>query len=183
MADARPALDAPTRAALEQLADIAVPAPVSWMPQTWGWAVLGIVVLALAAWGAIRFRQRRAASRYRREAMAELARIEARLGDGDARAIALAEVARLLKRVALAAWPRPEVASLSGAAWVEFLRAHAPRAGRGDEMARLLDDLEYRSAQERGALPPEEARALARAARAWVKKHRVSPAEGRRVSA
>ena len=50
MAEAAVSLDATTRAALQKLADISVPAPVTWMPQTWGWAVLAAVALALLGW-------------------------------------------------------------------------------------------------------------------------------------
>jgi hypothetical protein len=138
MADPSPPLDAVTRAALEKLADIAVPAPVPWWPETWGWAVLGAARLALATWAIVRGWRRHAANRYRREALAELARLEAGLDEAGARSRLVDAVPPLLKRVALAAWPRAEVAALSGATWVVFLRAHAGRAGLPDAAARLL---------------------------------------------
>ncbi len=169
-----PALDAATRAALERLADVAVPAPVPWVPRTWGWAVLGVLLLALCAWAIVRWRRRREANRYRAEALAELTRLEAALDDDAARARAMAAMPALLKRVALAAWPRPEVAALSGTAWVTFLRAHAGRAVVPDAVARLLDDAEYRSREGPGGIPAAEARAVAGAVRAWIEGHRVS---------
>lgn len=150
-------------AALAGLADIAVPSPVSWMPQTWGWAALAALLLVAAAWAEVRRRRRREANRYRREALAELSTVEARLRSDPS---ALAAIPPLLKRVALAAWPRSEVASLSGDAWVAFLRRQAPLA---DAAARLLDDAEYRV-----ALAPADAEACVRAARAWIEEHRVS---------
>lgn len=174
MADVNPGLDAATRAALEKLVDIAVPAPVSWVPQTWGWAALGVMLLALAAWAIARWHKRREANRYRTEALAELDRIEAHLDDAAGRARALAEIPSLLKRVALAAWPRREVAALSGGPWVAFLREHGGGRGFPETAARLLDDAEYRPRQALGAMGPEEARAFARAARAWIEGHRVS---------
>ena len=179
MAEATAALDPATRAALEKLADIAVPAPVPWTPQTWGWAALGLVVTALAVWVIIRWRRRCAANRYRVEALAELARLEARLADEAARAEALAAMPVLLKRVALAAWPRPEVAGLSGAAWVAFLGTHAAGADLPVAIARLLDDGEYRRRGDSGAVAAgaatlDEARTVARAVRGWIEGHRVS---------
>lgn len=142
---------------LDSLADIAVPAPAPWIPQTWGWAVLGVALLAFAVWAFVSFRRRQERNRYRKEALAELASFskeEAVLG-----------IPNLLKRVALSAWPRAEVAALSGEAWVSFLRAHGPFS---HEAARLLDDMEYRP---RAAPRDEDVQALMRAARAWIQRH------------
>jgi hypothetical protein len=172
MADTTAPIDAATRATLDKLADIAVPPPVPWLPQTWGWAALGVVLAVLVVWAGIRWRRRRKANRYRVEALAELTRLEAKLGDQTERAEALAAMLGLLKRVALAAWPRAEVASLSGAAWVKFLREHVPGARLPDAAARLLDDGEYRPRSAGATL--DEARAVAGAVRAWIRGHRVS---------
>ncbi|HEY7041103.1 MAG TPA: DUF4381 domain-containing protein [Methylomirabilota bacterium] len=173
MADPTLALDPAARAALDKLADLAVPAPVSWLPQTWGWAALVAAAIAVAAWAWVRARRRRRANRYRVEALARLARLEAALADGATRAAAVAEIPVLLKRTALAAWPRSDVAALSGAAWVDFLRRHGGRPPLSDGAARLLDDREYHGRDELTAMSAEEARACARAARAWIEGHRV----------
>lgn len=38
---------------IEQLQTLALPAPVSYLPQTWGWwALLGVVLTGLAVWAA-----------------------------------------------------------------------------------------------------------------------------------
>jgi hypothetical protein len=173
VADPAPALDPATREALEKLADIAMPAPVAWVPQTWGWVALAVVAVAVSAWAYVRWRRRRRANRYRLEALAELARLEASLDDRAGRAEALVTIPVLLKRTALAAWPRPEVAALSGAAWVEFLRRHAGGATLPEVAARLLADREYRGPEDLVAMSTEDARACARAARAWIERHRV----------
>jgi hypothetical protein len=159
-------LDASTRAALQKLADIALPPPVSWWPQTWGWAGLLGLLLILAAWLTARGVKRYRANRYRRDALAELDRLERMLSDDD---LGLALPA-LLKRVALAAWPRAEVAALSGADWVAFLRAHGGMAGFSPDAARLLDDLEYRPK----LLGVDQTHVVAKAVRAWIEGHVVS---------
>jgi hypothetical protein len=169
MAEAAAPLDAATRAALQKLADISVPPPVSWVPQTWGWAVLAVAVLALMAWMIARGARHYAANRYRREGLRELDRIEARLDDGGK---ALAAMPALLKRVALAAWPRAEVAQLSGASWIAFLRAHAGKVGFPDDAAGLLDDLEYRSHQP--VVSADKAKRITGAVRNWIEGHIVS---------
>jgi hypothetical protein len=172
MAEAAVSLDASTRAALQKLADIALPPPVSWMPQTWGWAVLAAAIVALLGWMVVRSARRYAANRYRREGLSELDRIEARLADDGERGKALAAIPELLKRVALAAWPRTEVASLSGSSWVAFLRAHGGTAGFPDDAARLFDDLEYRS--HAPSMSADEARSIVSALRNWIEGHVVS---------
>lgn len=172
MPDPAPTLDPSFRAAVQKLADIVTPPPASLVPQTWGWAVLGVAVLALAAWCLLRWRRRRQANRYRREGLAELARIERTMAvTPDA---ALAALPSLLKRVALAAWPRPQVAALSQTQWIDFLQKTEGNTASPSPLAQLLDDAEYRRAGEATALSPSDARACLRAARAWIEDHRVS---------
>ncbi|HEX4507704.1 MAG TPA: DUF4381 domain-containing protein [Alphaproteobacteria bacterium] len=156
-------LDATTRAALQKLADIVQPGPVAWWPQTWGWLALAILMALLSTWRLVHWLRVYRANRYRREALAELDRL-----DGSLTGTALAMTfPALLKRTALAAWPRAEVAALSGDVWVAFLRAGGPIS---DETARLLNDLEYRGAD----LSDDEALMAARAVRAWILDHHVS---------
>jgi hypothetical protein len=172
MTDAAVSLDANTRAALQKLADISVPQPVAWIPQTWGWAVLAAAVIALLGWAITRSMRRYAANRYRREGSSELDHMEARLTEDGERGSALAAIPELLKRVALAAWQRTEVAPLSGKSWITFLRAHAGKADFSDAAAGLLDDLEYRSTQP--VMNADEARHIAGAVRNWIRGHVVS---------
>jgi len=174
MTDATPSLDPSVRAALEQLTDIVAPPAVSFVPQTWGWAVLAAIVLVLALWGFRRWRRHREANRYRAEALAELARIEQTLTRGPDPAAALAAIPPLLKRVALAAWPRSRVASLAQTRWVDFLRATAGESTLAPPLAKLLSDIEYRSPKELAALSAEDARACVEIARHWIEAHRVS---------
>jgi hypothetical protein len=158
--------------ALAGLADIAVPEPVSWFPHTWGWWVIAGIVLAAASVLAIRWARRYLANRYRREALGKCAALEASLDHEDARAEALAELAVLLKRTALSAWPRPEVAALSGPAWIAFLRRHGPRAGIDARLERLLHDTEYRPGSL-ATFSRQDAHACAQAVRHWIETHRV----------
>jgi hypothetical protein len=174
VAETQPILDAVARAALAQLADVTAPPQVSWMPQTWGWALLAALVLAGVIWSVVRWRRQRAANRYRIEALAALARLEVALSDPASRGEALAAIPPLIKRTALAVWPRSDVASLSGDAWLAFLgRHHAGDAPPGIA-GRLLADAEYRSTASLAAMPIEDARACVRTARLWIERHRVS---------
>jgi hypothetical protein len=177
MPESAPPLDPSMRAALAKLADIVAPPPVSFAPQTWGWVALVIVLLALAGWAFARCIRWRRANRYRAAALLELAEIERRLSHGET-AAALAALSPLIKRAALAAWPRAQVASLSQAGWVAFLEKSeggpAARADIATPLSVLLSEGEYLSPEALAETPVEDAHACARAARKWIETHRVS---------
>lgn len=158
---------------LDGLADIVVPPPVPWLPQTWGWPVLALVVTALVAWVWWALHRRRLANRYRLEALAALEGLSAEVADINRRAMALITVSELLKRTALTAFPREDVARLSGAEWVAFLNRHAP-SSLAPSAVSLLDGLEYRGPQALRAMAAKDASEVIDAARAWIKGHRVS---------
>lgn len=129
------------------------PAPVSMMPQTWGWAVLGLILLALTGWGIRGWLRHRRDNAYRRAAL----RMLGDCGDAPAR------IAEILRRTALAAYPRADVASLSGEAWLRFLDNHAKGADfvTGGQALALAP---YKTV----ATDP----ALTRRAMDWVRRHR-----------
>jgi len=163
-------LDPLTETALGSLKDIVVPGPISWMPQTWGWAVLAVIAsLAILAVLVHRIWLYRA-NAYRREAVVLLDGIEDRLRSPATRGTAVLELAELLKCVSLAGWPRPEVASLSGAAWVCFLDEHAGGEA-GNALDALLDDVEY---QRGGIATAAAAISLVSETRNWIRRHHVS---------
>lgn len=139
---------------IDRLVEPTAPDPVPLTPQTWGWAILAAVVAAALALFIRRQLLRYRANAYRREALAELASC----GDDPA------EVAAILRRAALCAWPRGQVASLTGQAWLRFLDDNGgfPR----DEGAELL------SAPWRPDRKPSPS--LRRAAEDWIRNHRVT---------
>jgi hypothetical protein len=143
---------------IEKLHDFQQPAPVSWMPHTTAWYVLFAVVAALVVWVALRMAQTWRRNRYRRAALAEL------------ETTSPAALSALMKRTALAAWPREVVASLSGGEWLDFLDASA--AGRRFAGAPGNRIEEIAISGERVA--PEEERRLRELAAQWIRRHRVS---------
>jgi len=156
---------------LRQMADITLPPPVSMMPATWGWAVVaGLIVLALAFAFFLWLRQR-ARNRYRRDALAEIGALEAKAGNEAGRIQALAALPAILKRAALAVWPREKVAGLSGAKWVEFLKAHAGKAQVDADSYVVFAEGEYRLAK----VDEQTARRSFAAARQWIEGHDVHP--------
>jgi hypothetical protein len=167
-------LDPMTEAALRSLHDIATPEPVSWMPQTWGWAVLAGALLVMLVLTATRWLLRYRANAYRREALSLLPQISEQLSKPATRRDGIRNLGEVLKRTALAAWPRTEVASLSGDAWVRFLDVHDDDgAGAGHALERLLDDFEYHGAEVAADLPSNVCSDLVVAARNWIERHHV----------
>ncbi|WP_250516717.1 DUF4381 domain-containing protein [Caballeronia sp. INDeC2] len=169
MSDAPVPRDTP--AALQSLRELPLPEPVSYAPQTIGWvfvALLLVVIVLAAAWLAWRRHER---SRYRREALAELARIEAKLGDEATRASALGEIAPLMKRTALAAAPREQVAALSGASWLAYLKK--THGAFDDESGALLYMASYAPRERLAAITRQQAQRLVQAARDWIGQHHV----------
>ena len=81
---------------LSRLHDIALPEPVSWMPQTIGWLVLLGLMVVLGAWLTFTMYRRHKANRYRRLALLELAQIAAAFDERDMRAKSLVQSRTLI---------------------------------------------------------------------------------------
>ena len=101
-------------ASLDQLYDIVVPEPASWWPPAPGGWILFFAFITLFSILLIRWLKKYRQNAYRRAAMAELKR-----------AGSAAEMAEILRRTALAAYPRESTASLHGADWFQWLEKTA----------------------------------------------------------
>jgi hypothetical protein len=155
---------------LNRLHDIIVPTPVPWWPPAPGWywvmAFAFIVLLALLFAGFIRWQR----NRYRREALAEVARQEAALGNPELRASALLAFSELLKRTALTVFPREQVATLTGPKWFEFLDLTAKGANFRDALGALLEKAIY-DPRTADTLDLQKLHSLVEAIRHWIKYH------------
>lgn len=162
---------------MNDLADIVTPPPPAWWPQTVGWLLVGICMLCALLWLGWRTWRHWRANRYRRAALKELGRLQAGLdANGPDRAQALLSLAELLKRTALAAWPRETVAALSGTSWREFLLAHAGKAADAVPTLAMLIETEYLDRAALGRWPAQQTRDTAAACRRWIAEHRAPPA-------
>ena len=155
---------------IEGLHEITLPAPVSYLPQTIGWLVVAILILALAIWIGYRVSRHRRANRYRGIALARLVVLEQELTAPE-RAKALAAIPQLVKRVTLEAYPRTDVASLSGKAWLEFLNESYGGTGFTDGVGRLLPVLSYVSPTHFEGIRTDEVSELTALIRRWIKNH------------
>jgi Domain of unknown function (DUF4381) len=155
-------------ASLARLHDIVVPPPVPWWPPAPGWLWLlgfaALVALALSVRGFIHSQQ----NRYRREALAELSRLEATAKDAATHLRAIEQIAGVLKRAALTAYGRETVAALTGPDWFAFLdRTGGTRFGAG--LGAAMENALYRSAQADTVDVTE----LAGEVRKWIRNHVV----------
>lgn len=138
------------------------PEPVSWWPPAPGWWLLATVLLLAAialVWALLRRRRRRAALR---AALAELDQLTGTQPGPDPAEFAR-RLSRLLRRYALARFPRREVAGLAGEDWLRFLDAHGGDQAFTRGPGRLLREAPYRPAGEIPASPQ-----LAALARTWI---------------
>ena len=148
---------------LDRMHDIVVPAPVSLAPQTVAWWVLLAWAVAVGLLAGGRLLRRWQANAYRREALRLL---EAIADDASMLPAARAgQIATLLKRTAVTAFPRHQVASLYGEAWAEFLVSScggdAVVAANAARFARAAYDLDTRDDE------------LLATARQWIQVHRA----------
>ena len=143
------------------LKELPLPEPVSLFPATPGWLAVAAVVLALAAWCGLRLWRGWQRQGYRREALRRLRRFESEPA-------ALAELPLVLRGTALVAFPREEVASLRGRAWVEWLNANG--GSFEPEDSEWLDRLPYAPDGAAGVEPNVAAR-LVEASQNWVRRH------------
>ncbi|MEQ9694612.1 DUF4381 domain-containing protein [Shimia sp. SDUM112013] len=145
---------------LDMLEPVPEPAAISMWPQTQGWLFLLLAVLAIVLWGWLRLRERHRANAYRRAALAALADA----GDNPV------EVAAILRRTALAAYSRTEVAGLSGEAWLVFLAQTSKATGFDGEAGQRMLAAPYLKDSS------PDAPGINALACLWVKTHRVEGA-------
>jgi hypothetical protein len=153
-------------ASLANLNDIVLAPLPPWWPAAPGWYALAFVLLIIIIWSIYRIWHRYHRNRYRRAAMAELVQIEA---EQDAHAAS--RLPALLKRTALHAYSREQVAALSGEQWRGFLDQHCQSAPFKGEAGDLLTKLAYHP----DAIKKSDLQLLLNSARIWVKHHRVEP--------
>lgn len=136
--------------AIRGISELTLPPPVSLWPQTLGWQLLLLALMMVAVLKGGQRLRRHWRNRYRREALKELARIRHRLEGGETAARRALPV--LLKAVALQAYPRTDVAGLSGGDWEHFLDRRCPRATFTKCFSGLLATLSYAPLTEQPAL-------------------------------
>lgn len=147
--------------ALGDFNEVVAPPAIDWLPQTPGWAIVGLLILAVLARKGWHWLQHWYRNRYRREARQRLQQ----LGDTDALVV---EVNRLLKLAALAAFDREQAASLSGYEWTGFLNGRCEQAPFDSSLCELLALGVYTGK----AVDQATGRRLLKASLAWIDLHK-----------
>ncbi len=155
---------------LHGIDEIRVPEPVSWWPQTIGWKVLALALLLWLLYRLYLGARRWWKNRYRRAALAQLDAMQ-RQANGQHQEV-LAGLPELLKATALQAYPRTEVAALSGTEWLAFLDSHYDGPAFSDQPGRKLIDVAYRDPSH-WQVSAEDASQLIAMSRRWVQQHRA----------
>jgi len=148
---------------LDRLHDIVPASTPSWWPLAPGWYLLIVLLLLIAAWKSYRGWRHYRRNRYRRAALEELAAMR-----GASTGVELERLSGLLKRTALHAYPRSQVAALSGPQWQRFLNGHCEGEPFDGEAWALLESSAYRpsSAAEMNT------QLLFERVRIWIERHR-----------
>lgn len=142
---------------IAQLVPPPEPPAISMWPATpvaKGLCALLLLLLIFLIWRQI---QSYRANAYRRAALDELQH-----AGGDA-----ARIAEILRRTALAAYPRAKVAALTGEDWLKFLNQHYPDQAFDGDVGRTLLQGPYRKTKT------EQTSALVEAAQDWIRQHKV----------
>ncbi|WP_170463582.1 DUF4381 domain-containing protein [Ruegeria arenilitoris] len=139
---------------LDMLEPAPPPDPVSMVPQTWGWVVLAVLVAGLIAIGVHVYLRHRRMNAYRREALIELAAAK----DNPAK------IAEILRRAALVAFPRNQVAGLHGDEWISFLTQTSDNMHFSDADTHTLTAAPYTTIPAN----PE----LTKLAQRWITSHK-----------
>jgi hypothetical protein len=145
--------------------EIILPQAISWWPTAPGWQVLGTLILLLLFLQLGRTARRWWQNRYRREALRQLDSVPE-----DSR---LASLPYYIKVSALHAYPRQDVACLSGAKWLAFLDSHYDGPSFSTGVGKKLLAISYLPT-EQWQLSDQEGAALIRMSRRWISKHRVA---------
>jgi len=144
------------------LIDMPLPASIGLWPQTIAARVVCIAILIAVVVMVGRWLYMWHVNRYRRAALADLDRILK-----GSSAVIVSQLALLVRRTALAVFPRQKVAELSGEAWLAFLDrsygGHEFSAGAGRALSRGPYE------------PPHEdaAAGLPDLVRRWIRMHHV----------
>ncbi|CAM3974308.1 DUF4381 domain-containing protein [Bordetella tumbae] len=159
---------------LDQLQELALPAPPAYWPQTWGWAVVAVLLLLGIGWMAVWGYRRHRRNLYRRQALRALEQLNREIA---ANPLAIRELPGLLKRTALAAQldgQRTRVAALHGDGWLNYLQESAGQPVLPDGSGRVLLALAYAPDETVRSLDGETLKGLIAASRLWMERHHVA---------
>jgi len=148
--------------------EVLAPDPISWFPAAPGWRYVSLALLLLLGWRGWLYWRNWRRNRYRRAALAQLSRLRDAHGNSSA---LLQALSTLLKATALQAYPRVEVAHLSGDVWLRWLNEHGNGASFSRSSATLLGESVY---QAQSAAESTDLQRLLQEAGNWISSHKAA---------
>lgn len=149
---------------LEQLKDIHYPESISWWPLAPGWYVLGAILILfvffICFWSVRLYRK----LKKRKKLLKLFEELKERAKKESHSAQIWAELSAFLKRFTLLLYPRQDVSSLHGKAWLQFLNAKGHTEDFTGEIGCLLISIPYQTT------PSEKAEALLELIDRWIKQ-------------
>jgi hypothetical protein len=153
---------------LNQLRDIHVPDPIGWWPPAPGWIILTVLVMIALGFITRRVIRHLLNQRSKRKALRVLQQYRQDYLKHHNSPLTCACLSELLKRVALIYYPRTQVASLQGQAWIDFLT----RTARGldfNTVRTLLIEVPYLPPHQHATLHPD-AQPLIVLTQSWIQQ-------------
>ncbi len=160
-------------ARLSNLRDIVEPPPIPWWPPAPGWYVVLAVLIGGACVGTYLWVRRWKANWYRRAALAKLQQLASDPTMRQTPRRMLCEVQELLKRTALVAFPREQVAPLTDNRWLEFLdRTSGMQEFTGGSGRRLIEAVYAPNSADRLTIADTDS--VLQLSRSWIERHRIT---------
>jgi hypothetical protein len=163
-------MKSPDPASLQNLNDIVLPEAAGWWPLASGWYFLLGLLLIILGWFIYTSIQHRIKNRYRRAALHQLQLLAQDINKTDKRDSVLRQIPILLKRTALTAYPRRQLASLTGKSWHDFLNSKVGTPSFTESSCSSLDNISY-SVGNLDKVDAEATSELLKACKHWLKHH------------
>lgn len=150
---------------LAQLADIHLPAEVSFWPPALGWWILALLLLIAGSFATRKLYEKAEQRKACQNALAELEKCLEKLDESADQKKLLQyvnDVNTVLRRVALVKFPESNPGSLVGETWVAFIRRAGNSSQLDDQLSAALSHGRFRKQIE------VDSQALNQMARSWI---------------
>lgn len=150
---------------LAQLADIHLPAEISFWPPAFGWWILALLLLIAGSFATRKLYEKAEQRKACQNALAELENCLERLDEDAGQKKLLRyvnDVNSVLRRVALVKFPESNPGSLVGETWIAFIRRTGNSSQLDDQLSAALSHGRFRKRIE------VDSQALNQMARSWI---------------
>ena len=155
---------------LHGIEEVQLPEVIAWWPQAVGWKIVLALILLWIGKQIYRAITKWRGNHYRRRALKKLAQLQSAETSSSQ---TIRQLPVLLKATALQAYPRTEVAHLSGQAWLTMLDSKWSESTFSSVVGERLLTINYQNEQY-WQLDSEQIDELIDTIRRWIRKHHVA---------